>query len=440
VLSPRYKTVLELGLPIMGAMVSQNVMNVVDTLMVGTQGPHALDAVGMSSMVVFLAQAFIMGLSSGVQAMSARRLGENRLDRMAVPLNGGLGLAILFGLPLALALYWAAPDLYPYLRADPLVVAEGVPYLRSRLVAVVAVGMNFAFRGYFNGTNQPKIYMRSLVVMHVSDVVISYVLVFGKLGFPVMGATGAGIGTSAGTFVATGMYFVMAWRRARSAGFLSGMPRGLELRRLFEQSWPSGVRQAFFAAGLTALFWIVGQLGSAAGAAANILVTLMLLAILPAMGLGMAAASLVGQALGRRDVDDARRWGWDVVRVALVILVLIGAPMVLFPSAILGVFTRDAATIEAGRIPLMLVGGTMFLDAVGLVLQNAMLGAGDSRRVMVVAIALQWVLLLPAAYVIGPLLGLGLAGVWLAQCGHRLVQALCFWVLWRDSKWAAVEI
>src|SRR5690606_2933136 len=134
--SPRYKTIFDLSLPIMGAMVSQNVMNVVDTAIVGTQGRAALDGVGMSNMAVFMAQAFIMGLASGVQAMSARRLGEGRAQEMAVPLNGGLLLAVVIGVPMSVLLYLAAPALYPYLRSDPAVIAEGVPYLQARLVAV----------------------------------------------------------------------------------------------------------------------------------------------------------------------------------------------------------------------------------------------------------------------------------------------------------------
>jgi putative MATE family efflux protein len=349
-------------------------------------------------------------------------------------------MALLIGVPLSVLLYQATPHFYPYLRSDPEVVAVGVPYLRARLVAVAAVGMNFAFRGYFNGVNRSKIYMRSLLVMHACNLVLNYGLIYGHLGMPKLGAVGAGVGTAIATYVATAIYLLMAHRHARQAGFLRGIPDRATMRTMATLSVPSGVQQAFFATGLTALFWIVGQIGTTAGAAANVLITLMLVAILPAMGLGMAAASLVGQALGRGDPDDAERWGWDVVRMAMAALFVIGLPMLIAPRLLLSIFTTDVATIEVGTLPLRIVGGSIFIDAVGMVLQGAMLGAGDSRRVMVVSVALQWGLFLPCAYLVGPLWGMGLLGIWVAQIGQRLLQSGIFAWMWRRRRWADVTV
>ncbi len=439
-LSERYKRILELSLPIMGGMASQNVMNLVDTAMVGSLGKHALAAVGLSSFVTFMAQAGIMGLSSGVQAIAARRLGEGREGDMAVPLNGGLLLAVALGVPLTVLLFALAPRLYPYLMDDPQVVAEGVPYLKARLLAITAVGMNFCFRGYFNGVNLSRLYLRTLLVAHAVNLVLNYGLIYGKLGMPALGATGAGIGTAIATYVGTITYVVLALGHARAAGFLRGLPDRKTLRAMLALSVPSGVRQLFFATGLTTLFWIVGRVSTTALAAANVLINLMLVAILPSLGLGLAAASLVGQALGRRDPADARRWGWEVVRVALGVLAVIGLPMLFAPTLLLSVFTSDAATIEAARLPLQLVGGTIAFDGVALVLQNAMLGAGDARRIMFVSIVLQWALFLPLAYVVGPLLGLGLLGIWVVQAVHRALQAACFAVMWRGDGWATVHL
>ncbi len=439
-LSERYKRILDLALPIMGGMVSQNVMNLVDTAMVGSLGKNALAAVGMSSFATFMAQAGIMGLSSGVQAMSARRKGQGREDDMAVPLNGGLLLALAIGIPLSVILYFAAPFLYPYLMSDPLVIAEGVPYLQARLIAITAVGMNFAFRGYFNGVNLSRLYLWTLLVAHACNLVLNYGLIFGKLGMPELGATGAGIGTAIATFVGTATYTFLALRHAKKAGFLRGIPDRETFRSMLTLSVPSGVRQLFFATGLTALFWIVGRVSTTALAAANVLVNLMLVAILPSIGLGLAAASLVGQALGRKNPADAKRWGWEVVRVALVMLSAIGLPMLLIPSQVIAVFTRDAATIAAATIPLQIVGATLAFDGVGLVLQNAMLGAGDARRIMFVGITLQWVLFLPLAYIAGPVFGLGLLGIWALQAGHRAIQAGVFVVMWQRGKWATVSL
>ena len=127
----RLRTVLDLSLPIVGGMASQNVLNLVDIAMVGTLGPVALAAVGLGSFANFMAMALVMGLSSGVQAMAARRKGEGRESEMAVALNGGLLLAIMIGLPILILLLWQAPVLFALLIDDPAVIAEGVPLFRG---------------------------------------------------------------------------------------------------------------------------------------------------------------------------------------------------------------------------------------------------------------------------------------------------------------------
>lgn len=437
----RLRPILSLAVPIMGGMVSQNVMNLVDTAMVGTLGKESLAAVGIASFATFLSQAFLLGLSSGVQAMASRRKGEGNESEMALPLNGGLLLAVTMGVPLSLLLYALAPRLFPFLNDDPLVVAEAVPYWRVRLLAVTAVACNFSFRGYWNGVNLSRLYLRTLVVMHVVNLTLNYLLIFGKLGFPALGATGAGIGTTIATYVGTGTYVFLGLLHARRSGFLRGIPDAATLKTMLRLSVPNGVQQLFFAGSMTALFWIVGQVGTAELAAANVLINVMLVGILPGLGLGLAAASLVGQAMGRGEPADAERWGWDVVRVGLVVVGLIGVPMMLFPERILMVFLHDdASTIELATLPLRIAGAALVFDATGLVLQNALLGAGDSRRVAVLATSMQWLVLLPACYLAGPVLKFGLLGIWLVQVGQRVLSSAVFASVWKAGRWQRIEV
>ena len=438
--SNRSRTILALALPIIGGMVSQNVLNLVDTGMVGTLGDAALAAVGLGSFANFMAQAFITGLSSGVQAMAARRKGEGRDGETAVPLNGGLLIAALLALPTAAVLFWLAPTLFPYLNGDPAVVALGVPYLQARLVGMAFVGMNFSFRGYWNGVSRSRLYLRTLLVMHASNIVLNYLLIYGKFGFPELGSTGAGIGTTISTAIGTLYYFSLGFKYAGEGGFLRGLPDMATVRTMMRLAVPSGVQSLFFAAGFTALFWIIGKVGTAELAASNVIINITLVAILPGMGLGLAAASLVGQALGRRDPADAMAWGWDVVKLGSIGMGLLGLPMLLMPKVLLGVFLHDPATLELASTPLRLVGIGLAFDAVGLILLNALFGAGAARVVMVVSITLQWALLLPAVWLVGPVGGYGLLGIWLVQVAHRGLQAGVFAWIWRQGKWAEIEV
>ncbi len=433
-------TILALALPIIGGMVSQNVLNLVDTAMVGTLGPSALAAVGMGSFANFMAMAFIMGLSAGVQAISARRLGEGRSSETAAPLNAGLLIALAVGIPWSLLLFSFADRLFPLLVQDSEVVAIGVPYFQARLVGMTAIGMNFAFRGFWNGISESKRYLQTLVVMHVCNVILNWLLIFGHLGLPALGAAGAGIGTTISTYIGTAIYFGLALRHARPLGFLRSWADRSTVASMVRLSVPAGLQSFFFAAGMTAFFWIIGRIGTPELAASNVLVQLLLVAILPGVGFGLAAASLVGQALGRGDRDDAVRWGWDVSRLAMVLVgggALVG---LVFPDLLLGLFLHDEHTIALARFPLRLLGATMTIETLGSVLLNALLGAGASRLVMRVSIGMQWGLFLPVAYVLGPVLGMGLSAVWVAQVCYRSVQALVFARVWGGRTWIDLEV
>lgn len=443
----RRRQILTLALPIIGGMISQNVLNLVDTAMVGTLGDTALAAVGTGSFANFLAIAFITGLSTGVQAMVARRLGEGRTSEVAVPLNGALILALAMAIPASLVLYQLVPLVFPALNRDPLVVADGVPYLQARIVGMAAVGMNFAFRGYWNGVNMSRMYLRTLLLMHATNISLNWLLIFGHLGFPELGATGAGVASAIATYVGTGYYIVLALKHARPGGFLRGLPDGATLRTMLRLSIPNGLQQTSMAGSLVALFWIISQLGSGAGelataqvAAANVVINVTLVALLPGVGLGLTAASLVGQALGRKDTSDAAQWGNDVARVSAVVLGLLGLPMLLLPDLILGAFLHDAATLDIARGPLRLVGAVIAFDGVGMVFMNALLGAGASRTVMVVSVTVQWLVFLPVAFLVGPVMGGGLLAIWAAQGGYRTLLSVVMVVLWRRGQWKTIVV
>ena len=446
-MSPRARQVLAIALPIIGGMTSQNILNLVDTAMVGSLGDEALAAVGTGSFANFLAMAFITGLSAGVQTIASRRLGEGNVGETAVALNGALLLALLLGLPMSLGLHFAVPHVFPVLNPDPAVVEQGVPYLQARILAMVAVGMNFSFRGYWNGVNLSKLYLRTLLVMHAANITLNWVLIFGHLGAPAMGAVGAGVASAIATYVGTAYYVILGLRHARQGGFLRRLPDADGMRVIGRLALPNAFQQLFFALGFNVLFWIIAHSeiadrahATAEVAAANVVINVTLVAVLPGLGLGLAAASLVGQALGRSDPADAKAWGWDVVRIGATVMALLGLPMLLFPDLILGIFLHEADTLQLARGPLRLVGATIGIDAVGMVLMNALIGAGASRASMVVSIATQWLLFLPVAYLLGPVLGLGLMAIWIAQVSYRGLTALIFAHLWSKGRWASIKV
>ena len=436
----RLKRILSLGLPIIGGMVSQNILNLVDTAMVGSLGDVALAAVGMGAFTSFMSGAFLQGFSTGVQAISARRKGEGRLNESAVPLNAALVTAFVIGIPLSIFLSKSAGFIFEWLLADQAVVEVGASYFEIRVLGLTAIGINFAFRGFWNGVDLTRLYMKTLIAMHTVNIFLNWVFIFGNLGAPEMGAPGAGLASAIALYIGSLCYIYLGFRHGRDKGFLRSKIDRVTMKALLRLSVPSGIQIFLFATGLVVLFWVIGKIGTDAAAAANVLINVMLVTILPGIGFGLASMSLVGQAMGRGEIDDAYQWAWDVVKVATLSLGGMGVLMAIFPVPILGVFIKTPQTLEMARIPLVIFGLGIVFDGIGAVLMQSLLGAGAARQVMVVSVILQWGLFLPAAYWVGPTLGYGLIGIWIVRAGYRCLQAVVFTELWRRKRWASIQV
>ncbi|WP_136254583.1 MATE family efflux transporter [Onishia niordana] len=432
----RRNTILKLALPIIAGMLSQSLLNLIDAALVGSLGETALAGVGIGGYAMFMVTALVFGLSSGVQAQTARRHGEQNWHNRTDALYAGLLIALALGLPLTLLCMWQAPTLLGLINPDPGVSSQAVEYFRWRVVSLVAVAMIFCFRGYWNGVQQTGIYLRIILITHGVNILTSVGLIFGYAGLPTLGAAGAGAGTSLSLLLGLILWALYTHRHAAP---IFGHPAGTLLTTL-RLATPHSFQQLWFAGGYTVLFWILGQLNTASVAVGHVLVNLSLLLILPGVGLGVAAMSLVGQAMGQQSNQDAHRWGWDVVRIAWMCLAVLALPMLIFPDAVLGIFLRDPALVALGHLPLQLTALMIVLDACALVLGQALLGAGANRTVMVMTLTMQWLVFLPLAWWIGVGLGYGLLGIWWVQLGYRCLNSLGFALIWHRRHWQRLAI
>jgi Na+-driven multidrug efflux pump len=196
-----------------------------------------------------------------------------------------------------------------------------------------------------------SVYLRTLLVMHTINIFLHWVLIFGKLGAPALGVFGAGLSTTISLYIGTLLYLFFAWQHARDKGFLHRLPSRQILWQQFRLSLPSSLQQLFFSAGVVGLLWIVSRIGTQEVAALNVLMTFHITAILPAFGIALAAMTLVGNALGRGDGDDAAAWGWNCAALTFVYGVILSLVLVPLAEPILGLFLTSAETRQLARWP-----------------------------------------------------------------------------------------
>ena len=438
----RRRQILTLALPIIGGMASQNLFNLVDTLMVGRGvGPVGLAAVGIGGMANWTSTSVFMAVGAGVQTIVARRHGEGSREGAVDALAAGLSLTATLGVTASIVGFLVAPSLFALFVDDPEVIETGGPYLQARLVAIAFVMANFIFRGFWNGIERSVLYMRTLLTVHATNIVLNAFLIFGLGPFPRLGALGAGIASAIAAGVGTLTYLVLASRELRGCrrSIRGRISRPL-LATLVAQSIPNAIQGLLMSFGFLLFFAIAGTIGTSELAATNIVIQLLLVVILPSMGFGLGAATLVGKALGAGSIPEARAWGWATVRLSVPVAAAIGATLAIGAPLWLSVFTSDPDVIAAGASPLRLVGIVQFADAAGIVLMQSLIGAGAPRFVLFVSSGSQYALLLPAAAYLVVGLGFGTMVLFACLALQRGLMSLVFAWLWTTDRWTAAEV
>lgn len=436
----RVKIISRLAFPISVALSLTITMALVDLAMVGQLGNHAIAALGLAVFTNTLLLAVVAGIAPAVQGIVARRIGQGSTEPRCLPLNGGLLIAVVVGLPLTIVCYSFSPAYFSVISSDPQVTGIGVPYLRILSLAVIAVGMNNAFRGHWAARERTNTYMLVVLTMQCLNAFLDYTLIFGHFGAPALGATGAAIATATSLYVGVLINLTMTSVRFRKDGFLRARPAKSLMVQIGKLGIPVALQELFFAIGFIVFLWLVGQVGTAELAAANVLSRLSMLLVLPAAALGMASATLVSKAVGQGDLAAASRWGWDSAKLGVVVITLMGLPLLLFPEAFLSIFLTNAATVSMAVIPLrMLAAGTGVASLI-YVFTYTLFSVGDGNRVLIVSLTTQWLFFLPAVWVVGPYLQYGLLQIWLVQAAYAAIATALLTGLWADGTWKKVRL
>jgi multidrug resistance protein, MATE family len=409
--------------------------------MVSKLGTNAIAGVGLGVFAAFASSACLFGIFVAVQAAVARRKGESRESETGLVLNAGLCLGLISALPLAAFLFVVAPSIFGWLSSESAVVSEGLPYYEMRLLGVPAIAWIYAFRGYWMGIGEPARFLRTIVWVHVFNILFSYILIFGGLGLPAMGSAGAGLGSSLAQFAGLPIFFLQAKAHAKNSGFLHSLPRSEDLRRLLPIGFAAGLQQFLMALGLTIMFAIMAIVGANSLAAGHVVITIMSLLFLPGVGFGIASATLAGQALGRGDANEATAVAWKVSKVSGVCLFVVSLPLLLSPGVVLSPFLGDKPeAMSLALAPARLIAASLALRGVGTVLLNSLRGVGAARTTLFVMIGSQGLVQLPLAYILGPVAGFGLLGVISAFVLAGVFQTALVAFFWSRRGWVGIKV
>ena len=221
----RQNKIIRLATPIVLGMLSINILDVVDTAMIGRLGDKALAGTGFASFLFFVSFSMTVGIAASVQTMTARRLGENKLIECGLPLNAGILIVGIYGLLIWIVMSLLSTPILSLFSSDSEVLQLSLDYFLLRIPGVLAVGISLCFRGFWNGIKSPNTYTIILVATHVLNIILNWMLIFGHLGFPELGVKGATIGSTVSLYVGMFTYIFVTRFKKRSMNVLSVLPK-----------------------------------------------------------------------------------------------------------------------------------------------------------------------------------------------------------------------
>src|SRR5213596_3468641 len=413
---PIGRAIILLAVPMVLEMVMESVFAVVDVFWVAHLGPNAVATVGLTESMLTLVYTAAMGLSIGVTAMVARRIGEKNPAGAAEAAVQGIALGVIAAAFIAVAGVLLAPKLLGIMGAAPDVIAMGHNYTRVMLGGNVVILLIFLINAIFRGAGDAAIAMRVLWLANSINILLGPCLILGLGPFPRLGVTGAAIATTIGRGTGVLYQLYRLWRRdGRVVIHRDEIALKPAVMKTLLRLSGTGTFQVFIGmASWIGLTRINASFGAEGLAGYTIAIRILIFALLPSWGLSNAAATMVGQSLGAGKPERAERAAWLAGGYNMVVLGTVGVLFILLAGPIVGLFTHDPVAWPTGAVGLRTMSFGFVFYALGMALTQAFNGAGDTWTPTWINLGCFCLFEIPLAYLLARVWGVGPQGVFIA--------------------------
>jgi putative MATE family efflux protein len=436
------RAVFLLAVPMMLELIMESTFAVVDIYFVGTLGPSAVATVGLTETYLFLVYSIGLGLSMGVTAVVARRIGEKDRDQAGRAAVQSIFLALAASVPFSIAGIFFARELLGLMGADAWTLEHGYHFTQWMLGGNVVIMLLFVINSVFRGAGDPAIAMRVLWIANGCNMILDPVLIYGLGPFPQMGIQGAAIATNIGRGIGV---LIQLWllfhggKHLRVVRSQLSVDRHLTMRIV--RTSLGGIGQTIV--GMTSWIFVMrvlAEFGSQVVAGATIALRIMMFALMPAWGMSNAVATLVGQNLGAQKPDRAERSVWLTGVWNMLFLTGVSVVYYFFSNSLVGIFSSDAGVIAVGGKWLSIVSYSYFVYGWWMVSAQAFNGAGDTGTPTKINLVFFWLIEIPLSYVMGKALGMGPTGVfWAIFIAETSVGLFTLWLFTR-GRWKTVKV
>ena len=412
-----YASLLKLALPIIIGQLGGIITGLADTIMVGQ---HSTDELAAASFVNNVLNAFIIfgtGYSFALTPLVGENLARNKRYVVSAWLKNGIVANMILSLILMAVLVVVYFNIERF--GQPVELLPMIkPYFMISMISIIFVMLANAFRQFVEGITNPSVSMWILVTGNLLNIIGNYVLIYGKCGLPEMGLMGAGYSTMISRIFMFVMFILVFMFRPSYKVYRKGFMRMWvlpnRLMRVTKLGVPIAFQQGLEAATFSLTAIMVGWLGSTELAAHQVVISISTISFTTYLGLGSATAIRTSFYKGAGDWKQVRKTTVAGIHLGVIVSTLTCLALFIFRNEISFIFSDDpsVASIVILLLPILML--YQYVDGAQIVLANALRGLSDVKPIMWISFITNFLIAIPAGYLLGFPFGLGIRGIWLA--------------------------
>lgn len=420
-----FKYNITLATPVILGMLGHTLVAFVDNIMVGQLGTAELAAVSLGNSFMFIAMSLGIGFSTAITPLVAEADGEGNFEKGKSAFKHGLFLCTVLAIVLFVSVFIAEPLLY-FMKQPEEVVKLAIPYLNLVAASLIPLIIFQAFKQFSDGMSMTKYPMYATLLANVVNVILNYLFIFGKFGFPELGIVGAAIGTLASRVIMVIYLWYLLSQHHKSREYVLNIKiftlSKSMIKRIIDLGFPSAM-QMFFEVGIfTAAIWLSGILGKNPQAANQIALNLSSMTFMVAMGMSVAAMIRVGNQKGLKRFRELRRIAFSIFLLSTLFAVVFAILFFIFNSSFPKVYldyddpTKFADNYEVWTIAsklLIIAAVFQISDTIQVVALGILRGMQDVMIPTFITFIAYWLIGFPISYYLSMYTDYKSAGIWI---------------------------
>ncbi|GAA4955326.1 MATE family efflux transporter [Algibacter agarivorans] len=430
----------QLAAPVMLGMLGHTFVSFVDNIMVGQLGTAELAAVSLGNSFMFIAMSLGIGFSTAITPLIAEADAANDFVKGKSSFKHGLFLCTILGVLLFLLVFFAKPLMY--LMKQPIEVVElAIPYLDLVAFSLIPLIIFQGFKQFSDGLSMTKYPMYATLIGNIINIILNYLLIFGKFGFPEMGIVGAAYGTLASRIIMVWYLWFLLRGKEKSKAFVTHIKcfvlDKLMLNKIINLGAPSAMQMFFEVAIFTAAIWLSGLLGKNPQAANQIALNLSSMTFMVVMGLSVAAMIRVGNQKGLQAYFELRRIAFSLFLMGILFAIGFAIIFFAFHNYLPKIYVDydDAKNLmdntEVVSIASkLLIAAAIFQisDSIQVLVLGALRGLQDVKIPTIITFISYWLIGFPISWFLGKEDAYGSFGIWLGLLAGLTTAAILLYI------------